>query len=353
MKASRIMRSCLLFLCLSVLLVTRASVSAEPTRSWEVIDNVGDSGIKTTFLSATDGWGFVAQSTRYNGSVEFFHWDGKTWTSAQKITDSRYYFAETVLYAVSNTDIWAMAVVAVASGATRTTAIWHYDGKSWSFFGDIVGVNIFDVDFLDAKNGWAVGNDDFDTFIYYWDGVKWSYESVTRGTIKSRAIDMISPIDGWTAGYDGILRKSMWGWASFPISKKDQLTDIAMITASDGWVAGNGGQLFHWNGTNWAEVPSPTIRNFAAITFRGSDNGWATTSVTEIQDQLYHYDGKQWVEETLPTPVTILDEMNMISHFEGYMRYAYYTEDPETYKIGVLHLSIEPTARVYLPITIR
>ena len=38
------------------------------------------------------------------------------------------------------------------------------------------------------------------------------------------------------------------------------LNDVDMVTASDGWAVGTGGAIFHYDGSNWSQVPAPRRR---------------------------------------------------------------------------------------------
>ena len=60
-------------------------------------------------------------------------------------------------------------------------------------------------------------------------------------------------------------------------SARHYLTDVQMVTDSQGWAVGNAGAILYTNdgGVSWVEKPSPTNRDLKALHFVAPDHGWA------------------------------------------------------------------------------
>jgi photosystem II stability/assembly factor-like uncharacterized protein len=72
------------------------------------------------------------------------------------------------------------------------------------------------------------------------------------------------------------------------------------------YVAGDGGVIFHWDGTTWTEMETPTERPLFSIHGTSSDNIWAVggdsyQSTNDDKSVVLHYDGSSWLK--MPPPV--------------------------------------------------
>jgi photosystem II stability/assembly factor-like uncharacterized protein len=72
------------------------------------------------------------------------------------------------------------------------------------------------------------------------------------------------------------------------------------------YVAGDGGAIFHWNGSSWSEMETPTERPLFSIHRSSNDNIWAVggdsyQSTNDDRSVVLHYDGSSWQE--MPVPV--------------------------------------------------
>lgn len=176
-----------------------------------------------------------------------------------------------------------------------------------------------------------------------------SSSNVTK--TSSTSIEMLSPNDGWAVGYQGLIRKDHNGWHVYPIITTGQLNLISMTSTSDGWMAGENGQLFHWNGSSWSKVSSPTPNRFVDLQMVSSSLGWAVdTDPNTFHYRLYRYNGAEWVEEKLPARYTRLEGLSMISAFEGYLPYINEIYEPEYIQEGgIFRFAQEPDFRAFLP----
>lgn len=72
------------------------------------------------------------------------------------------------------------------------------------------------------------------------------------------------------------------------------------------YVAGDGGAIFHWNGSSWTEMETPTERPLFSIHGSSNNNIWAVggesyQSTNDDRSVVLHYDGSSWTE--MPKPV--------------------------------------------------
>lgn len=72
------------------------------------------------------------------------------------------------------------------------------------------------------------------------------------------------------------------------------------------YVAGDGGAIFHWDGSSWTEMETPTERPLFGIHGSSSTNIWAVggdsyQSTNDDRSVILHYDGTSWNE--MPAPV--------------------------------------------------
>jgi hypothetical protein len=188
---------------------------------------------------------------------------------------------------------------------------------------------------LSANEGWATGiiagSSCSSTVILHYTGGHWKQDTTLAGGFPS--ISMISPTDGWLAGgtcsgvyemlhYDG----TNWTPVQAP-SLAIGLQKVVMVSASNGWAIGwkNGttemppGLLLHYDGKSWAEVSIPAVAQlglvqFADVAMISATDGWLAGTVyqgaaveknalyagTPSRSVLFHYDGKQWSKANTP-----------------------------------------------------
>lgn len=104
---------------------------------------------------------------------------------------------------------------------------------------------------------WASGDDNVwglnGPSLWHWDG--------STITMTPTACGLDSPVGLWGSGgelWAATQGGSVWHrdrngvWREQALTKDGQLTAIAGLASDDIWVAGTGGLLAHWNGTNWS-----------------------------------------------------------------------------------------------------
>lgn len=110
-------------------------------------------------------------------------------------------------------------------------------------------------------------------------------------------------------------------WESFTSPVTNGLNVISMVSPSEGWIAGDGGVILHWNGTSWTIQNNGTQGSLRALSMVSSTNGWAGG----ITNTLLHYNGTTWSPVTLPNNSSIWS-IGMLSASDGWL----FGQDPSS-----------------------
>ncbi len=146
---------------------------------------------------------------------------------------------------------------------------------------------------LSQIDGWAVGDDGV---IIHWNGTDWS--NVTSPvTNRLNSVSMISADDGWAVGYDGTIlhwNGTSWSNMTFP---GVPLASLSMINTNDGWAVG-GGTILRWSGVTWNAVGGPSdMKSLWSVSMASTDNAWAVGEGGTI----IYWDGTKWSKVASPT----------------------------------------------------
>lgn len=171
------------------------------------------------------------------------------------------------------------------------------------------------VDMISANDGWAVGS--LGT-ILHWNGLEW--EVIASPTTRVlRAVSMVTATDGWAVGDGGTVLRwdgQQWSISTSPITNKS-LREVEMVSSTDGWITGGGGGtsgvIFHWNGSAWTEVSTPTSEALYDVAMISSVDGWTT----DRYGRILHWDGDQWSIVT-HFPNEWLNTTDMVSTADGW-----------------------------------
>jgi hypothetical protein len=174
------------------------------------------------------------------------------------------------------------------------------------------------------------------TLVLHWNGTSWAQVASPSPGPKSELLEAVSPISasnvwavGWYftsagAGKTLVLHWNGTGWTQAPSPSPGggslaQLYSVSGVSASDVWAVGQFAAstgviqtlVLHWNGTSWAQVPSPnpggahgsTLAGVSALS--GSD-AWASgsygTAAGGNKTLLLHWNGTQWAQVPSPSP---------------------------------------------------
>ena len=135
-------------------------------------------------------------------------------------------------------------------------------------------------------------------------------------SITLDAVSMVSADDGWAVGEsysgtnsgpsnDGYLMRyanGHWTAITIPCRCAKAIRAIAMVSATDGWAAGDQGTMLHYDGQAWKPVAIPqTTVAFTAISMASSTQGWAIVEGGDPNAGPWEYHNGVWKPETLPT----------------------------------------------------
>lgn len=214
---------------------------------------------------------------------------------------------------LSASDGWANA--AINSTACLSSAILHYTGGRWKQETTLASA-ILTLSMTSPTDGWAGGvqppaagveppcNPDIVTgTLYHYNGTTWTKKPVPTNTLEVDKVAMTSATDGWAIGL-----------------KQDSGSGT------------NPGQLLHYDGKNWAEVSIPGLAQlglvqFANIAMISATDGWLAGTIYQSsaaarhvyyagapsRSVLFHYDGKQWSKVSTPLDTIPQGTVNSLS----------------------------------------
>jgi hypothetical protein len=251
-------------------------------------------------LNASDAWAvgyyYTAANVYYPTTA---HWNGTAWTTvpaAECTTGGVNVYADlTGVTEISSTD--AYAIGECVSHASQVMEQWN--GTAWSMVtlpdpdpsDPGLQQQLYGVSADSATDVWAVGThlvptssgNVFEPWSVHWNGTSWAVVSLpavssSSPTVMSvpRAVDAISPTNVWAVG--------------------DYGTDDNAGGTSAGTV------IWHYNGTAWSIVPSPTVGTapvLHSVTGLGTAQAWAVgyatpAGATEPQTFSLSWNGSAW-----------------------------------------------------------
>ncbi|MCX6844221.1 MAG: YCF48-related protein [candidate division WOR-3 bacterium] len=142
--------------------------------------------------------------------------------------------------------------------------------------------DFFDVKFVDALNGWAVGGDDrtMAAVVFHTTngGAEWTEQSVPSGARLLRAVKFASPTQGWACGRNGtIIHTSDAGtnWEQQTTDADTTLFDIDFGDSLQGMASGAGSTVLRTTdgGTNWERCYSAVAEPRPGTGDRGPGTG--------------------------------------------------------------------------------
>ena len=237
----------------------------------------------------------------------------------------------------SATEGWAVGVD--ESGLCGSIWLLHYTSGQWKLDSTMTGTTLGGISMLSPTDGWAVGSHQtcgqgggFQPVLFHYNGRNWTPAQLPAGTVQMTRVVMTSATDGWAIGekqasgsagnpnlllhYDG----QTWsevdsaGMAQsgpiFPI----YLTDIAMISATDGWLVGtipgpngvaSGSLLFHYDGKQWGKVNTPLDAiqggQVTSLSLASDGAGFLAGNTRSNQSFFLQLSGGTWKKVDSPT----------------------------------------------------
>ncbi|MDD5252123.1 MAG: hypothetical protein PHT12_05850 [Patescibacteria group bacterium] len=241
-------------------------------------------------FSSSDGW-----AVGNDGII--VRWNGTAWLLFADLGTQMF----TGIDCVSATDCWAVA---------DSGRIAHWDGTAWSQLFDLGAQTFRDVRMTSATEGWAVADGGV---IYRWNGSTWSAETsgstdnlngiagtapVAAGGSVSETTDTDfndgtfsnTAITGSGAAGSVVLAQAI-DWATITSPTGQQINDVYMLSATDGWAVGNAGTILRWNGTAWSSVGSPDADNIMGVYAITASDAWASGA----NGRVWRWNGTAWL----------------------------------------------------------
>lgn len=255
-----------------------AEVHSPPAAIWECWDDgtydpchIGLNSID--LLSVDDGWA-VGDKGR------IARWDGSAWTVFNSPVTSDLNAVDMI----TANDGWAL-------GDSGT--ILHWDGNNWALFPSPTLSTFYDISSVSSSDAWSVAYNG----IYHYSGSEWN--TVSTPNNYSRAISVTPGSNGnevWAVGwYGSILRWNGSNWSVATSPTTELLTDVEMISSTDGWAVGNrNGLVLHWDGSSWSKVAFPSSNSQLFEISAASANDVWIIGFNNGGDEIFHWDGIKW-----------------------------------------------------------
>ncbi|MFA6469257.1 MAG: carboxypeptidase regulatory-like domain-containing protein [Bacteroidota bacterium] len=274
------------------------------------------SGVKLTGLASisdNDAW-----TVGYDGSGDgkMYHWDGSDWI--EQTIPSIKYLSDIKLLSlndgytigengegkivllryngiswnkmafpdsinITGADIKRMAILSENNiWFGKGNRMYHYDGIKWSF-STLSSDDFLSVNFINANTGFAFS---YKGIVFKWNGIGWgvgsnapyhpydrSYydfevQSENRYWTSYRGYD---PNDYHTFTYDG----TKWTEVKTKDSQLIKGNSIVLINESLGWIVGELGYIYRFDGENWSTVDIPSSSVLNRVIMLNANSGWA------------------------------------------------------------------------------
>ena len=286
-------------------------------------------------LSAGNAWAVGQYETATTAETLVLHWNGRSWTRVPSPSPGPVPVADHLggVSARSPADVWAVGdFINYGRNPAFKTLVLHWNGTKWAQVASPNPSRQFDsldgVSALSRNDAWAVGvsgkgTNGTQALILHWNGRTWT-QVASPSPAGSRLLGVVavSPNDAWAVGEQVTrsVRKTLvlhwngtaWALVSSPNPSRsdNRLAGVSAMSSSDAWAVGVYDNsharaltlVLHWNGTTWAQVPSPHPAgllgsNLVAVSALAPDDAWAAGNVIERgndQTLVLHWNGARW-----------------------------------------------------------
>ena len=265
-------------------------------RHWQLVTEPTDASLSSiAMLSATDGWAA--------GEHTLLHYDGHGWQVAQ--TWPHVLLSNLVM--LSATDGWMLAGSAPPDMKSYHDFMLHYDGQTWSEVKlPIPSMGFLSLTTTSAHDLWLVAGKDYETpsLLLHYNGVDWSTTPIPAldNELFMSAWLIYSPSDFWLAGqrihhFDGRTWKTVT-----TVEFGGPYKAVDMVSPHEGWLLGEQGIMHFVNGV-WVLQKKVNPDSVSGTFMRSNSDGWVVGSQSVLVHGLYqfrpfflHYDGLVWYE---------------------------------------------------------
>lgn len=239
---------------------------------WEIQDSTKYEFWAIHFTNADRGFAVGYKPSGVHGFIYQTENGGEDWY----LKDSTDYELNDICFVDSDTGF------AVGGGRSQTTILKTTDGgENWETIYDAYGGQLYTVDFVDLKTGWAAGERGL--IINTLDGFKnFDSNSLDIGSFYFNVIQFINPDTGWVVGSNQIFRTTDGGENWQPLEGLDDqyYNSCFFRWFNSGWLGAyksNTGKILHSidGGNTWQIQDSSLTGIIYSIYFIDEYRGWA------------------------------------------------------------------------------
>jgi len=146
--------------------------------------------------------------------------------------------------------------------------------------------------------------------------IGWQTQSSPLQDMVFLAVDFVDAHNGWIVGDSGTILVTANSGASWVIQESgtvDGLSSVDFVDANNGWVVGENGTILHTDdgGESWTSQVSGTTVGLWDVDFVDTQEGWAVGYADRVPGVILHTTdgGKSWVDENnepFPPPRKVL-----------------------------------------------
>jgi photosystem II stability/assembly factor-like uncharacterized protein len=288
----------------------------DPLNGWAVgqnegTDSSGDGFTKALILHTSDG-----------GT----NWSPQNWSPAAANGMGTYLLGVSFVDAKNG---WAVGNAADGNGTTGRGLILHTSdgGSNWTEQNsETIRYRLRAVTFVDIRNGWTVGALRNDTgpnvkqglILHTPDGgVTWNQQ--TSGTPNDLgAVTFVDAMNGWTVGDEGTILHTGNGGTTWSLQNSGvthELPDATFLDLIKGWAVSSDGTILNTvdGGASWSAQNGGTAPGLNRVTFVDAKNGWAVGRSTILHTS---DGGATWSTQEIPTK----GALNGVSFVKGASR---------------------------------
>jgi len=194
---------------------------------------------------------------------------------------------------VSETDAWAVG-----------SSIVHFDGQKWRAVNkEPYYLGLKAIDLISPTQGWAVG---WERAIPFVDGA-WM-PAVSLPGVMLHDVELLSASEAWAAAEirerrttGAIFRLEGATWHEVAVPPVGALYDLWTVSAEEGWAVGSSGTMLHYKDGAWTQVASIVEDDLLAVAGTGPNDIWAVggsawdcLGADATHRVMLHYDGQRW-----------------------------------------------------------
>lgn len=223
-----------------------------------------------------EAWAVGGKREELSTTSEGAHMVGGVWQAVEMPTVFGQQMNYTALHFLDATNGWAVGEYYDVANNDFRGAIARYTSTTGWRIEAVSATPLSGIRMLSAREGWAVGwryaaSGPVATYLHYVDGV-W-FQAAGATSLEPLAVDVVGSV-GWAVGYGGsLIRLGGATWTATELQANNNLRAVA-FEGQSGWAAGAGGALLQWTGSAWQVAARPGSRTLNDLALSGG-SGWA------------------------------------------------------------------------------